>query len=196
MNAPAIVDTAEAEPLVDTRFTVPGMRCAGCIAKIERGLAKLEGVNHARVNFSARRVAVRHEISLSEEQLTEELRQLGFEAQALAVNPLAQDDREARTLLRALAVAGFGMMNIMLLSVSVWSGAGGVTRGRDARDARDEFNAALAAGFAAAYEYGPRCSEPTLPPTPAGSCISFEGGKVRGVPASTRATDPSPWDLP
>ena len=128
MNAPAIIDTAEAEPLVDTRFTVPGMRCAGCIAKIERGLAKLEGVNHARVNFSARRVAVRHEISLSEEQLTEELRQLGFEAQALAVNPLAQDDREARTLLRALAVAGFGMMNIMLLSVSVWSGAGGVTR--------------------------------------------------------------------
>ncbi len=128
MNAPTIIDTAGAEPLVDTQFTVPGMRCAGCIAKIERGLIKLEGVDHARVNLSAKRVAVRHQSSLSEERLTEDLRQLGFEAQALAVDPPAQDDCEARSLLRALAVAGFGMMNIMLLSVSVWSGAGGVTR--------------------------------------------------------------------
>jgi len=46
----------------------------------------------------------------------------------LTDNPLAQDPGETRDLLRALAVAGFGTMNIMLLSVSVWSGAGGVTR--------------------------------------------------------------------
>ncbi|GGD63672.1 copper-translocating P-type ATPase [Aurantiacibacter arachoides] len=56
------------------------------------------------------------------------LERLGFEAQAAHANPLGQDDAESRTLLRSLAVAGFGMMNIMLLSVSVWSGAGGVTR--------------------------------------------------------------------
>ena len=31
-------------------------------------------------------------------------------------------------MLRAVAVSGFAMMNIMLLSVSVWSGATGVTR--------------------------------------------------------------------
>lgn len=128
MNAPVTFEAANAVPLIDTRLTVPGMRCAGCIAKIERGLAVVDGVAAARVNFSARRVAVSHDLRLTEEALVEELRQLGFEAQAVAANPLAQDDRESRTLLRALAVAGFGMMNIMLLSVSVWSGAGGVTR--------------------------------------------------------------------
>ncbi|MGB3379216.1 MAG: cation transporter, partial [Allopontixanthobacter sediminis] len=128
MNAPAILDPANSVALVDTRLTVPGMRCAGCIAKIERGLGGVDGVASARVNFSARRVAVSHDPALTEEALVEELRQLGFEAQAVAANPLAQDDGESRTLLRALAVAGFGMMNIMLLSVSVWSGAGGVTR--------------------------------------------------------------------
>lgn len=128
MNALADIASAETGELVDSRFTVPGMRCAGCIAKIERGLGELEGVDAARVNFSAKRVAVRHTRALDDDDLTEALRHLGFEAQAVAANPLAQDDKETRGLLRALAVAGFGMMNIMLLSVSVWSGAGGVTR--------------------------------------------------------------------
>ena len=69
MNAPVPLDTLEGARLEDSRFTVPGMRCAGCIAKIERGLAGLEGVESARVNFSSKRVAVRHEASLSEEDL-------------------------------------------------------------------------------------------------------------------------------
>jgi len=125
--APALAPDTNAE-LFDSRFTVPGMRCAGCIAKIERGLGELPGVEGARVNFSAKRVAVRHDAQLDDEALVEALEHLGFEAQAVADNPLATDDKDAKLLLRALAVAGFGMMNIMLLSVSVWSGAGGVTR--------------------------------------------------------------------
>ncbi|WFL76196.1 heavy metal translocating P-type ATPase [Altererythrobacter arenosus] len=128
MNFPARLDDARAQQFADTRFTVPGMRCAGCIAKIERGLGDLEGVESARVNFSAKRVAVRHDAGLTQDHLVEALEHLGFEAQAVADNPLATDDKESKALLRAVAVAGFGMMNIMLLSVSVWSGAGGVTR--------------------------------------------------------------------
>ena len=128
MTAPLRHDRLERADLIDTRLTVPGIRCAGCIAKIERGLGELDGVEAARVNFSAKRVAVRHVPSLTQDELVDTLRHLGFEAQPLADNPLATDDREPNALLRALAVAGFGMMNIMLLSVSVWSGAGGVTR--------------------------------------------------------------------
>ncbi|MXO47517.1 cadmium-translocating P-type ATPase [Erythrobacter vulgaris] len=114
--------------LTDSRYTVPGMRCAGCIAKIERGLQKVDGVDGVRVNFSAKRVAVRHDRSVDADTLIDAIGKLGFEAQAAESNPLGQDDAESRMLLRSLAVAGFGMMNIMLLSVSVWSGAGGVTR--------------------------------------------------------------------
>lgn len=127
MNAPVALD-ADARTQVDSRFTVPGMRCAGCIAKIERGLSEMPGVTAARVNFSAKRVAVRHDPQIVDDDLLDALERLGFEAQPVAENPLAQDDADTRMLLRALAVAGFGMMNIMLLSVSVWSGAGGVTR--------------------------------------------------------------------
>ena len=128
MNAPLAPDAIAPREFADTRFTVPGMRCAGCIAKIERGLQEVDGVEAARVNFSAKRVAVRHDMALDADALVAAIEKLGFEAQAAEANPLGQDGAESRILLRSLAVAGFGMMNIMLLSVSVWSGAGGVTR--------------------------------------------------------------------
>ncbi|WP_185960295.1 heavy metal translocating P-type ATPase [Erythrobacter insulae] len=112
----------------DTRFTVPGMRCAGCIAKIERELPKIDGIISARVNFSAKRVAIKHDAALAQEALSEALLKLGFESQPIEDNPLGIEDDERKQLMRALGVAGFGMMNIMLLSVSVWSGAGGATK--------------------------------------------------------------------
>ncbi|WP_432201904.1 heavy metal translocating P-type ATPase [Erythrobacter sp. W53] len=128
MNAPLHLKTADDASLLDTRFTVPGIRCAGCIAKIERELAKVSDVEAARVNFSAKRVAVRHAPSVDEGALIEAFAKIGFEAQPSADNPVAKDEKEAKRLQRALAVAGFGMMNVMLLSVSVWSGAEGATR--------------------------------------------------------------------
>ena len=116
-------------PLEDSRFAVPGMRCAGCISKLENGIGSLAGVVTARVNFSAKQLAVAHEASIDDRQLIAEIGKLGFQAQPLSANPLGRDDRERKRLIRALGVAGFGMMNVMLLSVSVWSGAAGSTRG-------------------------------------------------------------------
>ncbi|WP_066553676.1 heavy metal translocating P-type ATPase [Croceicoccus bisphenolivorans] len=128
MNAPVATTAMTADPCVDSRFTVPSIRCAGCISKIERGLVQVPGVATARVNFSAKRVAVSHAPNLTDAQIIDALAHLGFEAQPMAENPLARDDAETKRLLRALAVAGFAMMNIMLLSVAVWSGADGITK--------------------------------------------------------------------
>jgi len=128
VNAPDPILAHPAGTCVDSRFTVPGIRCAGCIGKIERGLHDLPGVAAARVNFSAKRVAVSHAPELGTQQIVDALRDLGFEAERAEENPLARDDAETKRLVRALAVAGFGMMNIMLLSVSVWAGAQGISR--------------------------------------------------------------------
>lgn len=132
MNAPDLAlgqasDTANAE-VRGTRFTVPGIRCAGCIGKIERELPKHEGIYAARVNFSAKRVAIEHDPALGEEALSDALLALGFESQPVDENPLGDEAKERKQLTRALGVAGFGMMNIMLLSVSIWAGAEGPTR--------------------------------------------------------------------
>ncbi|AKM11557.1 Cu2+-exporting ATPase [Croceicoccus naphthovorans] len=124
----ALASPPEGAACIDSRFTVPSIKCAGCIGKIERGLGELPGVAVTRVNFSAKRVAVSHSPDLTDAAIIEALLHLGFEAQPMAENPLAQDDAETKKLLRALAVAGFAMMNIMLLSVAVWSGADGITK--------------------------------------------------------------------
>jgi len=127
VNAPAPI-LADSPALISTRFTVPGMRCAGCIGKIERELPKVEGIIAARANFSAKRVAIQHDPALDETALTAALLAIGFEAQPVADNPLGVETQERKRLIRALGVAGFGMMNVMLLSVSIWSGADGPTR--------------------------------------------------------------------
>lgn len=128
MNAPFPHKSVAEGDTIDNHFTVPGIKCAGCIGKIERELLLVAGVTSARVNFTARRLTIRHDPSLSEDAILSALDRLGFDAQAYAPGPLTRDDAEARQLMRALAVAGFGMMNVMLMSVSVWSGAQGATR--------------------------------------------------------------------
>lgn len=113
-----------------SEFVLPGVRCAGCIAKIEGGLAPIEGIAHARVNFTTKRVAIEHETALTPAAIRAAIEALGFEVQPVAAVTGGSDaqGRETRMLVRAMAVAGFAAMNVMLLSVSVWSGADGATR--------------------------------------------------------------------
>ena len=126
MNAPAPATALAALP--ETLFSVPGMRCAGCISKLENGLAHAPGIAAARVNFTAKRVTISHLPETTLPELVSAIGQLGFDAQPLLDPLTATGDQESRELLKALAVAGFAAMNIMLLSVSVWSGAAGGTR--------------------------------------------------------------------
>jgi len=123
----ALRPLAAVETLVETSFSVPSIRCAGCISKLEDGLPLNPGITAARVNFTAKRVTIIHEASLDIPHLRETVEKLGFEAQPVDLAVAGNDD-ESRGLLRAMAVAGFAAMNIMLLSVSVWSGADGATR--------------------------------------------------------------------
>ena len=124
MNALSNARTADPD---ETVLAVPGMHCAGCMSKIERGLKDLPGVDSARVNLSARQVTIRHDPALKDRDLVAMLERIGFESEprrgALARNPSA-----VKPLLAPLAVAAFAAMNVMLFSVSVWSGADGSSR--------------------------------------------------------------------
>lgn len=113
---------------VTSTFSVPGLHCAGCIAKLEGGLSRTEGVIGARVNFTKRRVAVAHSDDLDDDRLRDIITRIGFPAERLLGDEETRSAPESRELGIALGVSGFAAMNIMLLSVSVWSGAQGTTR--------------------------------------------------------------------
>jgi Cu2+-exporting ATPase len=110
-----------------TDLSVPTVHCGACIRTIEKALGGLAGVESARVNLSTRRVTIRWRSDRAPPPFVETLKQAGFEAHLFEIE---SDDRngELPELIRALAVAGFAASNIMLLSVSVWSGAGSETR--------------------------------------------------------------------
>ncbi|MEJ6399068.1 heavy metal translocating P-type ATPase [Yoonia sp. 208BN28-4] len=122
---PTPEDIAAASP--GLQFSLPTIHCAACIGKIERGLATLRGVQGVRVNLSLKRLTVNGQVGVETVQAA--LTDLGFESYPLDAQALntSRDDRE-RALLTRMAVAGFAMMNIMLLSVAVWSGATDATR--------------------------------------------------------------------
>lgn len=119
-----------AAALVERDFAVPDIRCASCIAKLERGLVRDQRIAAARVNFTDKRVHLSCIPGAEMPDLIGAFTNLGFEAHPIGTGPEGADGaaETSRDLLCAVAVAGFAMMNIMLLSVSVWSGATGATR--------------------------------------------------------------------
>jgi len=111
-------------------LSLPTIHCAACISKIERGLNAHPGVTSARVNLTLKRASIEGSEDLTAQEMVHLVEGLGFEAHELDAGTLnaTATDRAGRELLMRLAVAGFASMNVMLLSVSVWSGAEDATR--------------------------------------------------------------------
>jgi P-type Cu2+ transporter len=106
-------------------LAIEGMHCGACMRSAEAALGQVPGVVSGRVNLSNRRATVECRSGrVSAEALIQALEKAGHKAAELTSNSRIQAFDSDKDLLRRLGVAGFAAMNIMLLSVSVWSGAG------------------------------------------------------------------------
>jgi len=103
---------------------VQGAHCAGCLKKIERGIGEISGVKTVRMNLSTLRLkTVWDGESISAKDITQKLSELGFGSAPYSINAVqSQSENELKSLLWSMAIAGFAAMNVMLLSISVWSG--------------------------------------------------------------------------
>jgi Cu2+-exporting ATPase len=104
-------------------LAVEGVRCAGCMTAIEKAVAALPGVAKARLNFTERRLAVEWRGGLDVATLLGKLDDMGYHAHPFDPKRAeGAEAQESKRLLRAMAVAGFASMNVMLMAVSVWAG--------------------------------------------------------------------------
>jgi len=126
-NIAAMAAGAQGARLV---FSLPTAHCAACISTVEQAAQAVPGVRSARVNLTLRRVSVDADPDVTPERMIAALAGVGYEAHELDPGLLSatETDRQGRDLLMRLGVAFFSMMNVMLLSVAVWSGAEDATR--------------------------------------------------------------------
>jgi Cu2+-exporting ATPase len=118
--------------LRQTDLSVPDVYCGACIATIETALGRLGQVERARVNLSSKRVAVvwKEEVNgvrTDPAEIARAILATGYRTHLFASGQEASDALRSQ-LIRAVALCGFASANIMLLSVSVWSGADATTR--------------------------------------------------------------------
>jgi len=109
----------------DIHLLVEGIHCAACVWLIERSLTPMKGVLSANVNLSGRRLHLRWDnqrVALS--QILQALAEIGYRAV-----PYDHDAAEGalkkqnRSLLFRMAFAGFAMMNLLWISIALYSGA-------------------------------------------------------------------------
>jgi Cu2+-exporting ATPase len=120
---PAADGTAVATARETQVFTAPEIMCGGCLKTIEGTLAQTPGVFNARANLSARRVTVTFDPAVTSPELVmAAIKGAGFSAAPLIEGGDEVHAARVSELMPRVGVAGFAAANIMLLSVSVWSG--------------------------------------------------------------------------
>lgn len=116
--------TARADGGKELVLAIDGLRCGACVWLIESVLGREPSVLTGRVNMTSRRLKLVWRGSVSEaERLVGRIESLGYRLVPFdpVVLAAARDDTD-RALIRALAVAGFAAINVMLMSIGIWAG--------------------------------------------------------------------------
>lgn len=128
IQQPYVSFNKNSETAVETRsiqLLVEGIHCAACVWLIEQHLKRFPGIHKAHVNLSLKRLHLiwnNDQVKLSE--IMTHLVDIGYVAvpfdQAVADERLKIQNRQ---LLYRLGFAGFTMMNLMWISIALYSGA-------------------------------------------------------------------------
>jgi P-type Cu2+ transporter len=109
----------------EINLLVEGIHCAACVWLIENSLRPIAGVEKAEVNLTSRRLKLRwnnQRVKLS--KIMQRLGDVGYAS--VPYDPLQAEDSlklQNRHLLYRMAFAGFGMMNLLWISIALYSGA-------------------------------------------------------------------------
>jgi Cu2+-exporting ATPase len=102
---------------------IEGLRCSACGWLIERTVGNLAGVHHISVNAASGRAIVEWQTGVTElPTIMRSIAQLGYTPHPLTAASIGHVHRqERRTALKQLAVAAFGMMQVMMFAVGSYA---------------------------------------------------------------------------
>ncbi len=109
----------------EAHLLVEGIHCAACVWLIERGMMRTKGVQSANVNLAGKRLHLKwdnSQVKLS--TIIQELSRIGYSGVPYDPEVAEGSVKKAnRSMLFRLFFAGFGMMNLTLISIALYSGA-------------------------------------------------------------------------
>jgi Cu2+-exporting ATPase len=111
--------------LRDIHLLVEGIHCPACVWLIERALHKEAGVQTANVNLAAKRIHLRWDSTRNKlSDLIRALAKIGYSAVPYdPENAEGVIKKANRSMLYRLFFAGFAMMNLIWISIALYSGA-------------------------------------------------------------------------
>src|SRR3990167_9345353 len=109
----------------DIHLLVEGIHCAACVWLIERGLQRVPGVQSANVNLAAKRLHLRWDNRRARlSDVIRALARIGYAA--VPYDPESAEGiikKSNRGMLHRVFFAGFAMMNMLWISIALYSGA-------------------------------------------------------------------------
>ncbi len=154
-----------------TTLKIEGMHCAACVARTEKALSKVKGVDCANVNLASEKATIEHEDSVTPDQLIQAIEKAGYQA-IIDTQKEVSKEKEIRTLQAKLLVSA-GLSAIIMVvhfffhfegyhyllwalatPVQFWVGAGFYAGAyRAARFKTSDMNTLIVIGTSAAYFY-------------------------------------------
>lgn len=103
-------------------LAIDGLHCAACVWLIENILQKEECVKLVRVNLTKKYLRLKWTgLENRGLELVKLIERIGYKLYPFDAEILAQEEKKySNELIRKLAVAGFGVGNIMLFSIALW----------------------------------------------------------------------------
>ena len=115
-------------PLAETGLQLDGLRCAGCVHRVEQALRALPGVASASVSYATHRAWVQYERKrIDAPALVACVQSLGYAAAPYDPETVDRPARaHARQALMRLLVSSFLAANVMLVSLALYFGTGSI----------------------------------------------------------------------
>jgi P-type Cu+ transporter len=89
--------------LIHHSLLIQGMTCASCVARIEKSLQKISGVQHATVNLATETATIQSTSNVTDEQLIAAVQKIGYQATLLTDKPKSNNAQVDSELIKVIA---------------------------------------------------------------------------------------------